>query len=513
MNRHVAEACGIDASRFMSLAAPRAATLAVAYSLLALLLAVPMLLVEVPMGVDTLAHLARIHVQAHIADDPDLARLFEVRADLIPYMGLDWLMTPLARVLPTLVAGRVFIVLLLWGLVGATAALQRGVLGRVGFGPLLVGLVGYNALLAWGFLNYLLGVVGALLGVAAWHALRGRPWGVRLLAGAAVSTGLFFVHLLGLVLYGLAVAAYEAFGLTRPWRAPVRDLARDLGRDGAVLVLQAAPAGFLFLVSAVPTPYQVDGPAWAWGSKLAVALSPFLFGTALGGKDAGPAAAAVCLILLAWLTLSGALRWNRLLAAPAAALAVLALVAPFKVQGITFIDLRFPVAAACLAFAALSAAPSRSRHFTFAAFALAAALLAQAASAAATMRACDKQYGELRAALALVPRGAVLTPVLEDGPPAPGVACANKDLYRHMPQMVTIERSGYSPDFFARTMPVGVREGLTADAQPADAATFTPGMLPPGGHVLWMHMGRPVPALPGVAVLYHGSFFDLLAAP
>ena len=82
----------------------------------------------------------------------------------------------------------------------------------------------------------------------------------------------------------------------------------------------------------------------------------------------------------------------------------------------------------------------------------------------------------------------------------------------HMPQLVTIERSGYSPDFFARTMPWGCATACPRMQQPADAAAFTPDMLPRGGHVLWMHMGRPVPALPGVAVLHHGSFFDLLAA-
>ena len=246
--------------------ASRTAALWAAYGLLALLLMLPLLVVEVPMGVDTLNHLARIHVQAHIADDPDLARLFEVRAGLIPYMGLDWLMTPLARVMPTLVAGRVFIVLLLWGLVGATAAVQRAVMGRVGFGPLLVGLVGYNALLAWGFLNYLLGVVGALLGFAAWHAMRGRPWGLRLLAATATATALFFVHLLGLALYGLILGAYEVSGRERPWRTPVR--------DWALLGLQVAPAALFLAWFPVPEPYQLVGPAWVWGSKPAICHRP-----------------------------------------------------------------------------------------------------------------------------------------------------------------------------------------------------------------------------------------------
>ena len=136
----------------------------------------------------------------------------------------------------------------------------------------------------------------------------------------------------------------------------------------------------------------------------------------------------------------------------------------------------------------------------------------QTGSAAQALHACDRDYRELRTALAAVPRGAVLHAVLNYGAPDGAARCA-RQAYIHMPQLVTIERSGYSPDFFARLTPVAVRDGLQADTKPTDAASFTPDMLPRGGHVLWMHMGGPVPALPGVAVLHHGSFFDLLAAP
>jgi len=51
----------------------RPTALWIAYLALAALLAVPLLLVEVPLASDTLNHLARIHVRAHIADAPDLA--------------------------------------------------------------------------------------------------------------------------------------------------------------------------------------------------------------------------------------------------------------------------------------------------------------------------------------------------------------------------------------------------------------------------------------------------------
>ena len=147
----------------------RASTLWLAYLALAVVLAIPMLVAEVPLGVDTLNHLARIHVRAHLENDADLRRLFEIRENFIPYMGLDWILTPLARIMPTLLAGRVFIVLTLWSIVGAVVILQRVFTGSIGFEPLLMSLVSYNALLAWGLLNFLVGVVGALLGLAAWR--------------------------------------------------------------------------------------------------------------------------------------------------------------------------------------------------------------------------------------------------------------------------------------------------------------------------------------------------------
>ena len=154
---------------------PRTALLWTCYLALAAVLALPVLLIEVPLSSDILNHLARIHVWAHIGSDPDLARFFQFRDVLVPYMGLDWLLTPLARVLPTLVVGRIALVMLLWGTVGAVMVLQRVFNGRVGFEPLLMGLVSYNSVLAWGFLNYALGVIGALLGLAAWHGMRRRP--------------------------------------------------------------------------------------------------------------------------------------------------------------------------------------------------------------------------------------------------------------------------------------------------------------------------------------------------
>ncbi len=482
------------------------ALLVAAYGLLALLLAMPVLGVEVPLGGDTLAHFARIHVRAHIADDPNLARLFEVRDALVPYMGLDWLLTPLARVMPTLVAGRVAIVLLLWGTVGAVVAMQRAFAGHIGFEPLAMGLVSYNAVLAWGFLNYMLGVIGALLGLAAWHAMRERPWLLRLVLFTAAATALYFTHLLALALYGIMLGAYEAFGRPRAWRTPVR--------DWLLLGAQFLPAALLWTQLAMPPPGGDNGLFWLPEAKARLLTSPFLFSGASGGLDPGMAVCVVCLFLLLRLTRTGVLRWDRRLAAPVIVFVLMGLALPTQAFGVFIVDLRFPVAAACLAIAGLQLAPGAGRRLLPLGLLLTGAVLVQAGSAGVAMRACDRQYGELRTALQAVPRGIVLTAVKEEEAPAPGVRCSDLRVYDHMPQLLTLERSGYSPDFFALVTGVTARDGQPTDRDPWPAHLVTPDMLPSGGHLLWMHLGnrtRPVPT--GLVLLHGGSFFDLFSIP
>ena len=457
------------------------------------------------MGVDTLNHLARIHVRAHIAGDADLARLYEVRDAWVPYMGLDWLMTPLARVMPTLAAGRVFIVLLLWATVGAVMVLQRTFTGRIGFEPLLMGLVSYNGLLAWGFLNYMVGVVAALLGLAAWHATRGRPWGWRLLLFTAVATSMYLVHLLALAVYGVMLGAYEVFGRPRPWRTPLR--------DWLVLGLQFIPAAALFLQLPMLPPGGNLGLVWRWHEKPVFLASPFLFSGAAGGLDAGLLVLLLCACALLLFTCTGVLRWNRGLAAVALVLAVMSVAAPKWALSVSMIDLRFPIVALCLAIAALSITPGAGWPLWPVPLVLAGATLFQVGSAATALRACDRQYTEVRAALQAVPPGEVLTAVQETEHLAPGSECTNLPIYENLPLLTVLERSGYNPGFYAAVTPVMVRDGRATDSGPIRAHRLTPDMLPRPGYVLWMHFGnhdRPIP--PGLTPLREGSFFTLYAA-
>ena len=488
----------------------RTVGLVAVYATLAVLLAVPVLVAQTPLGGDDLNHLARIYVRAHIGSDPDLARIFEVKSDLIPYLGMDLLLTPLARVLPIMLVGRIYILALVWGLVGTVVVLQRVFTGRIDLAPAAAGLVAYNGLLAWGLLNYVLGLILALLAFAAWHAQRKRPWLIRLVLFTGAATAIYLTHLLAFVLYGVLVVSYELLGRRQPWRTPLT--------DWVVLAGQAAPGLLLWLANhKMLTPaYLIDyGPFKDMlFSKVLILEFPFLFrgasGGSVGGVDTGLLSAAIFGMALyagvrqAWLTCP------RTLAGPLLALAVLTLLLPERAFGVALIDGRFPVAAVCLFLAGLTLTPAAPSRLALPIAAIVGLLMAaHIADVTLLMHRCDGQYAEVRRAMAMLPRGAELTTVLEEKTPnrAMALASTNLSIYQQMPQLVTIDRSGYEPRFYALTTSVGVRGGRESDVEPVNADKFT--TAPKSGYVLWIHLGHRRPVPPHLMLLWRGSFFDL----
>lgn len=464
------------------------------YAIVAVLLAIPVLTSTVPLGADDIPHLARIYVRAHLADDFDLQRFFAIKPGLVPYLGMDLLLTPLARVLPIMLTGKIFILALVWGLVIACAVVQRALTGRFGIEPAAAGLIAWNGLMAWGLLNYVLGLDLALLSFAAWHAARSRSWFIRLPLFAGCSTALYLTHIMAFGTYGAMVCGYEAFGRRRAWRAP--------WTDWLVLCGQAAPAVLLFVALNARDATLDHRTVYDVVRKLAALKSPFVF---RADVDSG---------LLVALTVYFSFRkslliCDRLALAPAAVLLAIAIVLPHSVLGVALVDYRFPVPAVCLLLAGSRLAnpsPSRRAWFVAAVLLLACVRVTDVASA---MRRCNADYAEMRGALTMLPRGAVLTEVRELTDPRPGSRCTLLPVYEHVSSLITIDRSGYSPDFFSRVTSVAVRDGLTSDAQPMNADAFV--QAPPEGYVLWLHFGHRRQAPPGLERMYEGRFFDLWA--
>jgi hypothetical protein len=469
------------------------------YALTAWVLAVPLLIADVPLGVDDLNHLARIYVRAHIDTDPDLARLFEVRTRLIPYLGMDVLLTPIARMMPIMAAGRLYILALVWGLMAAVVAVRLAFTSRVGLAPAATGLIAYNGLLAWGFLTYMPGLILALLMFAGWHSLRRRPWHIRLVLFTAASTVICLTHLLGFVLYGILVVSYEVFGRPRPWRTPPV--------DWIVLAGQALPAVCLFYAATDTVSSIHLGFHYEWKVKFLVLLAPMVFDGIVGGLDTGLLTFVVCGTALIVGLRRGWVTWPRELAAPILVLLALTIVLPFRGLGIAFLDYRLTVVAASLALAGLTFVSLSPARIMEAGAVAAALIVAHVVNVSIVMHGCDAQYAELRDAMSILPRGVELTTVLDGGVPAPGTTCTMLPIYLHMGQLATIDRSGYAPDFFALITSVGVRGGRMTDRDPESPDSLP--MMPAGAYLLWMHFGHHRPAPAGQAVLRHGSFFDL----
>ena len=472
-----------------------------AYVLLALLLAIPMLCVSIPLGVDTIDHLARIYVRAHIETDPDLARIFRVRDDIIPYLVMDWLLTPLARVMPIMVVGRLYIVALVWGLVAAVAVLRLTFLGRIGWVPLAAGLVAYNGLLAWGFLNFLLGFELALMAFAAWHATRELHVLTRLIAFTAISTVIYLSHVVAFALYGLAVASYELVGRGQ--------LTRMRWTDWMVLAGQAVPALFLWhTVTLHPSLNGID-LTYGVGAKILALESPFLFRGAAGGWDPGTYVLLVVLTVMFLAARRGLLVLSRLLGAPALALAAAAVLTPTWLMNVFLLDSRFPLAIACFLIAGLQwRVRSRALNGLIAAT-IAFMTVVRVADVTILMQGCDTRYQELTRSLALLPRGADLTLVTESRAPNTADMCTWLP-FGHAAELVTIERSGYSTGFFSAVTSVAVKGDRTSDALSVDADEFS--TAPARGYVLWMHFGHRRATPPGLNMVQSGSYFALYQA-
>jgi hypothetical protein len=471
------------------------------YAVLAILLAIPILAAEVPLGVDDFNHLSRIYVRAHIASDSDLAHFFRIRTDIIPYLGMDLLLTPVARVLPIMLVGRLYILALVWGVVGAVVVLQRAFTGRIGFEPAAAGIFAYNGLLAWGLINYLLGIILALLLLAGWHSQRRRYWLTRLLLFTCAATLLYITHVFAFALYGIMVVSYEVLSRPTPWRTPLR--------DWMVLVGQAVPSLLLWRAISnklIGAGFTIEYFPWF---KLVSFGSPFIFDSAAGGPKILMSLEIILVgcVILYISTARGWLTWCRPLAGPVLLLLALTAIMPYRAFGVALLDYRFALPAACLAFAGLRIAPPLMPRGVLAIGAIALLTLLRTVEASAVMHRCDSQYAELRNALAALPRGVELTTVLEKTDPVPGVACTSLPIYLHMAQLVTIDRSGFAHDFFAIVTSVGVRDGMVADTDPESAETFVAG--PPGGYVLWIHLGRHRQPPAGFVLLREGSFFDL----
>lgn len=343
-------------------------------------------------------HAARLHLIAALPEDPFQARFWTVEWRLLPNVAIDaaWLavadlMAPgtflalvLALAAAMLSAGTALVRLRLFGAISPLAALAP---------------VAFIALpLKWGFVSFTLSIALAVLCLGLWLSLPRRGW-AAIAFGNLAGALLFFVHGLGLGLFGLAlgsVAIGEAMAAPRGARS------RVLGFG----LLRAAAASIVPLALAVG---HLSADATTNGGivyfdmlgKIAIFLMRYDRYTFLA--DLG-------LFLLVAFAARAALSKGRApidgrLAVVSVAPIALFLFGPSIIGESAMLDVRMPAAAAAFALCGLRAPDAAPRGDTVLLGAVAAILAAGTVSNAAFWRGHAAIHAEVRTRLSDLPAG------------------------------------------------------------------------------------------------------------
>ncbi len=428
-------------------------------AVICVILAAPLLLVDLPPLLDYPNHLARLFVAAQGADDPLMAQMFTAKWAIIPNLAVDLIAPPLFRLFPVHVAGRIIIAVAVLLPVLGTVAFHRAVFNQRSWWPLASALVAYNAALLLGFLNFIIALGLALLLAAAWIAGRKtRPVGTLVLVFFGTIL-LFFCHLMGLAFFAVLIGMYEA---EQAWKDKA-------GRHGGLWRRGLAVAAVLVVPSALflASPFQQAEGELGWlplNQKLVQLIFPFL-------NYSFPLDVATGLMVIGFAMLCLMARWGVLRLHCAAAIALLGLlcaVAPFAFKGTMALDSRFAIMVGFLTFAGMSPEQLPRRVAAFAIPGMAGLFVLRMAILALAWHGHQADVTELRAVIASVPPGstvAVATVTPSEAPdywrhaPLGRMLSDGSMLDAHMAALLLIERRAFWPFLFAEPsqQPIALR--------------------------------------------------------
>jgi hypothetical protein len=457
-----------------------------AASALAIVLAVPFFLVDVPPVLDYPNHLARYFVLAH-RDDPIVSQMYATRWTILPNLGMDVVGAALLRITDVHLGGRILLALSLFAPVVGVVLYHRVVFGGYSCGALASGLLAYNGAFFLGLMNFLLSLGLALIAGAAWIALRRRNMLVApIVCGAIAATLIFFCHIFGVLMFAMLIGAYEVDLLWKRGNSgafAAGDVACALGGVAAAL----SPAVALYLLSSLGTT-AVSVGEWLLVPKLWRIFTPFMTTSAEFTLLTGVAVVALLILFR-----------RRLEFAPGLPLALAGLVvafiaAPSSLKGGTFVDLRLALMIGLLLFAGVKPHVT-VREAALAGLVIGSFILLRSFHVGTTWTNHRHDLADVRAAIAKVHPGARvlaarghpghLTNVAPAGRSLPGV-------YRldgHLAALLVMERKAFWPLLFAdpAQQPVAVKPPFDRIAQPLSEPV----------EWQWLAGGLPVEALGG----------------
>ncbi|MBV9522401.1 MAG: hypothetical protein JO010_06395 [Alphaproteobacteria bacterium] len=424
--------------------------------------AVPVLSVTIPPLVDYPNHLARMHIIAAGEASPFLRDFYEISWRPVPDLAMDLIVPALAKAMPLLWAGKVFLLLSFALLAGGTAALHQALFRRWSAWPCLAFLFLYNRPLLWGFANFVFAVGLALLGAALWIGLRRRSALLRHALAILIALALFLSHLFAFGAYALIILGYEIGCL------------RERGRLGAGAALRAlAAASGQFIIPAVIFLLS----AQAGGADGAVVYSRFLrkldlFFNVLDNYipwfDIASFLALAALFLLGcW---RGAIKLHPAMGPPLLALLAAQLLMPNRLLGAAGVDHRMPLVLALLLIGSSTAVAITGRRARAIVMGLAMLFLARTAIIEAVWLDGEHALKPLVAALMHLPPGSRVAVAY---PPSAVHVPRRDPPVLHLAALAVIGADAFVPTLFAdpRHQPLRLRAPyarLAGEASPND---------------------------------------------
>ena len=362
----------------------------------------PLFATTIPPLHDYPFHLARMDAIAALTGEINHPTHYQLGSFLLPNVAMDVATLGLTAIVSPMVAGRVFLGVVLLTMLTGTVALHRAIHDRWSPWPLVAAFFLYNWIFLFGFMNYLFGVGIMLWSLAAWLALRRANVVIRLAAGTMLAVITLFCHLVAFGLFGVVLGGLALSDAFTYWRA-TRRLA--IG----TLLIPAVPIGItlaLFVILS-PTAGEVRQPfvyADWYGWKPLVAYRTLLW--SIPWLNVVTIVPIVLLVAIAaW---RRRFRVSKMMLAPIGFLIVTFFVMPNNLFGGQYADARLPIAILLIVLASVDLVWVPSRVFI--AVAALAIVLLVVRGAAITKQWRDEAplIAGYQAAFKLLPAGATL---------------------------------------------------------------------------------------------------------
>jgi hypothetical protein len=493
---------------------------------LAIMLAIPFFLVDVPPVLDYPNHLARFFVLAH-PEDPVLSEMYAPNWRILPNLGMDVIGALLLRLVDVHVGGRLLLALSLFAPVAGVIVYHRAVFARRSLWPLASALVAYNGVFFLGFMNFLLALGLALCAAGGWIVLRrqGMIW-TAVVFGACAAAITFMCHLFGVLFFAVLISAYEAERLWSEARS-TRSAGEAL-RAAASIGAALSPALLLYYLS------PLDAASAPLGVWLMIGKPWWIFAAFMTPSPSLTLLTAVAVLSVLMLVR----RQLRLAPGLRLALAVLFLAfvaAPQSMGTGTFVDVRFALMIGLLLFAGVEP-ELNERQAASTCLVIGALVVARSAYIGATWVSHRQDLAEVRAAIAIVEPGTRVLPARGHPGSMTDVVRAERalpGLYRtdsHVAALLLIERRAFCPLLFAYPgqqplivlRPYDALSGVLSE--PADWPLLAKAEQPAGDqsapaysadwqvrfdNVLLIDPAAAMPSVPGLSLLHAGGYAQL----